>query len=126
MYPKPPSTARDPVATAALRSQAIDRERRRCAVPGCDRPGTNMDHFWGRYSPQFVRLVTEKLMIYGLGRGTEYYDMPLIRAIVHDAEKTLNRPSRSRWLDLFRAHAATHGYHHEVAAVDATIRKGRP
>jgi mono/diheme cytochrome c family protein len=41
-----------------------------------------------RYSPQFVRLVTEKLMIYGLGRGTEYYDMPLIRAIVHDAEKT--------------------------------------
>jgi hypothetical protein len=41
-----------------------------------------------RYAPQFVRLVTEKLMIYGLGRGTEYYDMPLIRAIVHDAEKT--------------------------------------
>ncbi len=40
-----------------------------------------------RYSPQFVRLVTEKLMIYGLGRGTEYYDMPLIRSIVHDAEK---------------------------------------
>jgi hypothetical protein len=41
-----------------------------------------------RYSPQFVRLVTEKLMIYGLGRGTEYYDMPLIRSIVHEAEKT--------------------------------------
>ncbi len=41
-----------------------------------------------RYSPQFVRLVTEKLMIYALGRGTEYYDMPLIRSIVHDAEKT--------------------------------------
>jgi hypothetical protein len=40
-----------------------------------------------RYSPAFVRLVTEKLMIYGLGRGTEYYDMPLIRSIVHDAEK---------------------------------------
>jgi Protein of unknown function (DUF1585)/Protein of unknown function (DUF1588) len=41
-----------------------------------------------RYSPQFVRLVTEKLMIYALGRGTEYYDMPLIRSIVHDAEKS--------------------------------------
>jgi len=40
-----------------------------------------------RYSPQFVRLVAEKLMIYALGRGTEYYDMPLIRSIVHDAEK---------------------------------------
>ena len=26
-------------------------------------------------------------MIYALGRGTEYYDMPLIRSIVHDAER---------------------------------------
>jgi mono/diheme cytochrome c family protein len=40
-----------------------------------------------RYSPQFVRVVTEKLMIYALGRGTEYYDMPLVRSIVRDAEK---------------------------------------
>ena len=39
------------------------------------------------YSPQFVRLITEKLMIYALGRGTEYYDMPLIRKIVRDAAK---------------------------------------
>jgi hypothetical protein len=39
-----------------------------------------------RYSPQFVRVVTEKLFIYGLGRGTEYYDMPLIRSIVRDSE----------------------------------------
>jgi hypothetical protein len=38
-----------------------------------------------KYSPQFVRLITEKLMIYGLGRGTEYYDMPLMRSIVHEA-----------------------------------------
>jgi len=40
-----------------------------------------------RYSPQFVRVIAEKLMIYGLGRGTEYYDMPLIRSIVHGAER---------------------------------------
>jgi mono/diheme cytochrome c family protein len=40
-----------------------------------------------RYSPQFVRVITEKLMIYGLGRGTEHYDMPLIRSIVHGAER---------------------------------------
>ena len=40
-----------------------------------------------RYSPQFVRLVTEKLMIYALGRGTEYYDMPLIRSIVQQSQK---------------------------------------
>ena len=40
-----------------------------------------------RYSPQFVRVLTDKLMIYALGRGTEYYDMPLLRSILHDAEK---------------------------------------
>jgi len=40
-----------------------------------------------RYSPEFERVVAEKLMIYALGRGTEYYDMPTIRAIVRDAEK---------------------------------------
>jgi len=39
-----------------------------------------------RYSPQFVRVITEKLFIYALGRGTEHYDMPLIRSIVHEAE----------------------------------------
>jgi|SRR5579871_800575 len=41
-----------------------------------------------RYSPQFVRVATEHLMTYALGRGVEYYDMPTVRAIVHDAEKT--------------------------------------
>ena len=44
-----------------------------------------------RYSPQFVRMVTEKLMTYGLGRGIEYYDMPVIRSIVRDAAKNNNR-----------------------------------
>ena len=41
-----------------------------------------------KYAPQFVRTLTEKLMTYGLGRGVEYFDMPVIRAIVRDAEKT--------------------------------------
>jgi hypothetical protein len=40
-----------------------------------------------RYSPQFVRTLTEKLMTYGLGRGVESGDMPVVRAIVHDAER---------------------------------------
>jgi hypothetical protein len=40
-----------------------------------------------RYAPQFERVATEKLMIYALGRGTEYFDMPLIRSIVRDAAK---------------------------------------
>ena len=38
-----------------------------------------------RYSPQFVQVVTEKLMTYALGRGVEYADMPLVRSIVRDA-----------------------------------------
>ena len=38
-----------------------------------------------RYSPQFVRGITEKLMTYALGRRVEYYDMPVVRAIVRDA-----------------------------------------
>jgi hypothetical protein len=35
-----------------------------------------------RYSDQFVKTMTEKLMIYALGRGVEYYDMPVVRGIV--------------------------------------------
>ncbi len=38
------------------------------------------------YRDQFVRTVTEKLLTYALGRGVEYYDMPVIRSIVRDAE----------------------------------------
>jgi len=40
-----------------------------------------------RYSPQFVRTITEKLMTFSLGRGVEYEDMPVIRSIVRDADK---------------------------------------
>jgi hypothetical protein len=32
-----------------------------------------------------VRVVTEKLMTYALGRGVEYQDMPMVRAIARDA-----------------------------------------
>jgi hypothetical protein len=34
---------------------------------------------------EFVATVAEKLMVYGIGRGAEYYDQPAIRAIVRDA-----------------------------------------
>lgn len=44
-----------------------------------------------RYSPQFVRTVTEKLMTFGLGRGAEYQDMPVIRSIVREADKDNDR-----------------------------------
>jgi hypothetical protein len=36
---------------------------------------------------QFVQTLTQKLMIYGIGRGIEYHDMPTVRAIVRDTAK---------------------------------------
>ena len=44
-----------------------------------------------RYSPQFVRMFTEKMMTYALGRGVEDHDMPAIRAIVRNAAKDNTR-----------------------------------
>lgn len=36
-------------------------------------------------SDQFTRVVIEKLMTYGLGRGVEFYDMPVVRSIEREA-----------------------------------------
>jgi hypothetical protein len=36
----------------------------------------------------FARNMTEMLLSYGLGHGIEYYDMPFVRAIVKDAERS--------------------------------------
>jgi len=44
-----------------------------------------------KYSPQFVRTITEKLMTYALGRGVEYEDMPVVRSIVRDAHSDNDR-----------------------------------
>ena len=41
---------------------------------------------------EFVMTVTEKLLTYALGRGVEYYDRPVIRAILREAE-----PDDYRW-----------------------------
>jgi Protein of unknown function (DUF1588)/Protein of unknown function (DUF1585)/Protein of unknown function (DUF1592) len=43
------------------------------------------------YSDQFAQVVAEKLLIYGLGRGVEYRDMPLVRSIARDAARKDNR-----------------------------------
>jgi hypothetical protein len=40
------------------------------------------------YSDQFTEVVAEKLLTYGLGRGVDYQDMPLVRAITRDALKS--------------------------------------
>ena len=44
-----------------------------------------------QYSPQFLRMITEKLMTFALGRGVEYEDMPVIRSVVRDADKDNDR-----------------------------------
>jgi mono/diheme cytochrome c family protein len=40
---------------------------------------------------RFVRTMTEKLLTYGLGRGLEYYDMPVVRGIARDASRQNDR-----------------------------------
>ena len=59
--------------------------------------GTKVDGVVGlrgvlvRYSDQFVRVVTEKLLTYALGRGVEDGDMPIVRSIVRGAEPSQYR-----------------------------------
>jgi len=43
------------------------------------------------YSTQFTQVVTEKLLVYALGRGVEYRDMPLVRSIARNAMRNQNR-----------------------------------
>ncbi|HVH29320.1 MAG TPA: DUF1592 domain-containing protein [Vicinamibacterales bacterium] len=38
-----------------------------------------------RRPEQFVGTMTEKLLVYALGRGLEYYDMPVVRSIARDS-----------------------------------------
>jgi hypothetical protein len=40
-----------------------------------------------KHPEQFVATMTEKLMTYALGRGLEYYDMPVVRGITLNAAK---------------------------------------
>jgi hypothetical protein len=46
-------------------------------------------------SDVFVAVLTEKLLMYGAGRETKYFDMPAVRTIMRDAAK-----SRYRFSDL--------------------------
>jgi len=39
------------------------------------------------YSDRFVQTVSEKLLTYALGRGLEYYDMPVVREIARASEQ---------------------------------------
>ena len=41
-----------------------------------------------KHPEQFVNTMTEKMLTYSLGRGLEYYDMPVVRSIVRDSAKS--------------------------------------
>jgi hypothetical protein len=44
-----------------------------------------------KYTPAYMRMFTEKMMIYALGRAVEYYDMPVVRQIVRDVARDNNK-----------------------------------
>jgi hypothetical protein len=50
----------------------------------------------------FTQTLTEKMMVYALGRGLQYYDMPVIRGIVREAG-TKNRSFSSIVLGIARS-----------------------
>ena len=56
-----------------------------------DGPVSLREWLVSRYSDQFVAVTAEKLLTYGLGRGVEYRDMPLVRTIARDAAAQQNR-----------------------------------
>src|SRR2546430_8332572 len=43
------------------------------------------------YRTQFTQVVAEKLLTYALGRGVDYQDMPLVRAIARDTQRSGGR-----------------------------------
>ena len=49
------------------------------ARPACGRSSA------GSSPKPFVGAMTEKLLMYGVGRETQYYDMPVVRGIMKDA-----------------------------------------
>jgi cytochrome c5 len=88
----------DPIGFTLENFDAVGRWRTRDAgtpldVSGQLTDGTKIEGPVGlrqaleRYSPQFMRTFTEKLLTYALGRGVEYQDMPAVRTIVREAAR---------------------------------------
>jgi len=87
----------DPIGFALENYDAIGRWRAKDAGSPIDATGklpdgTQFDGPAGlkklllsRYREDFVSTVTEKLLIYALGRGLEYYDKPAVRSITKKA-----------------------------------------
>ena len=95
-------TMMDPIGFALENFDALGAWRRNDSGFGVDATGQLVDGtrlngpaslrqaLTGR-SDAFVRNLTEKLLMYALGRGIEYYDMPAVRAIDREAAREGNR-----------------------------------
>ena len=88
----------DPIGFTLENFDAVGRWRTRDGgspldVSGQLTDGTKIEGVVGlrqaleRYSPEFMRTFTEKLLTYALGRGVAYQDMPVVRDIVREAAR---------------------------------------
>src|SRR5262245_14549048 len=88
----------DPIGFSLENFDAVGKWRTRDGASVIDASGTLTDgtkvdspasflNGLMRYSDQFVRTMTEKLLTYSLGRGLQYQDMPVVRAIAREAAR---------------------------------------
>jgi hypothetical protein len=88
----------DPIGFSLENFDATGMWRTRDAGDSIDASGTFVDgtplngvadlrNVLMKYSDQFVRTVTEKLIIYALGRDVDFNDMPALRSIVRNAAR---------------------------------------
>jgi len=95
----------DPIGFSLENYDAIGRWRNKDAGSVIDATGRLPDgtEFTGpaglkklllnSYRDDFVTAVTERLLTYALGRGLEYYDMPVVRSIARQAARDNYRMS---------------------------------
>ena len=50
------------------------------------RGAAGLNEYLAQHSDLFVQTLTQKLMVYAIGRGLTYEDMPVIRQILHEAQ----------------------------------------
>ncbi|MEQ1869359.1 MAG: DUF1592 domain-containing protein [Vicinamibacterales bacterium] len=66
---------------------------------------------------EFIETVVEKMMTYGLGRGTDYYDRPAVRQILRDSA-----PKDYRWSSVILAMVKSKPFQMRMLAEDAPLQ----
>ena len=86
-----------------------------------DSPRTLREALLREGDHEFIRTVTEKLLIYALGRGVAYYDEPTIRQIVRDMGRDDNR-----WSSLVQAIVASEPFQMRRSPDGDTVVAAQP